>query len=331
MAIGPIIGGIGALGSLMGGIGGLFGAGRNNAIQEAQTDLAFKDYYFRKMLAERQLEMAQAGQRDARGNTIQYVPGMGWIETPSDTTRGLISASDAEERRRLTEDAIRRRLIEGNQFSRQLQEGADADALRSGMDVNRRPMDAIRASLANRYVSEAMVPVEQAASRNGMDSLRGTRTNAPGIPTNALVRAALARASADAPIEFESQNTARDSGRMQLYNTLASRATTPIGQPAAPTTVDDSLLEALSRRIGSAASVGYAGYGMRAPEVRGINDQRGTAVAGLGGMLESLANNKRFTGMLDSLFGNSGNNTNNPLPLTRGQNSINEAGWNLLW
>lgn len=107
---------VGAGASLAGGVGGMFGKGEERALSASQ--LAWDRYN-----AERQYQLQTAGQRDARGNTLNYVPGWGWVANPTPTTKALLGAEDTEKYRQLTEDApLRREALQRNaQVGRELQ------------------------------------------------------------------------------------------------------------------------------------------------------------------------------------------------------------------
>jgi len=303
-----ITGGIGALGALGSGIAGLMGANNQRAALAAQNDIAFRNYYLQRQIAAKQQELATAGTRDVRGDVTDYVPGVGWVSRPTDTTRGIVSASDAEERQRLTRDALQQRMQRGNQFDRQLREGADADVQRTDAGVGRQTLDDIRGLLIARNAARANSGRLNAASAVGIRSLQGaggadairemSRTAAPDL------RSSIADAEADANPEFEARRAGREGNSLNRYNILAGRATTPVGQQSAMTDIDNNLSSLLAQRS-YAGTMGMQGAGRNlvAPEIKaggGVGLDISNLAIGLSKGIQSASENK----WLRSLFGN---------------------------
>jgi len=305
-----ITAGIGAVGALGSGIAGLFGANNNRAALAAQNDIAFRNYYLQRQIAAQQQEMARAGTRDARGDVTEYVPGVGWISRPTEVTRGIISASDGEERQRLTRDAIQQRMQRGNQFDRQLREGADADVQRTDAGVGRQTLDDIRGKLIARNAARANSGRLNAASTIGIRSLQGaggadairemSRTAAPDL------RTAITEAEADSNPEFEARRTGREGNSLNRYNVLAGRATTPIGQQSAMTDIDNNLSSLLANRS-YAGTMGMQGVGrgLVAPEVKS-GGSSGLDISNLANALQGGVKSASENAWLRNLFGDSG-------------------------
>ena len=316
MAFSAIAAGVGAAGSLASGISGLFGANSaakaNAAAAAAQNDINFRNYYLQRQIAAKQQEMAQAGTRDARGDVTEYVPGVGWVSRPSDVTRGIISASDAEERQRLTRDALQQRMQRGNQFDRQLREGADADVQRTDAGVGRQTLDDIRGKLIARNAARANSGRLNAASMVGLRALQGaggadairemSRTAAPDL------RTAITEAEADSNPEFEARRAGREGNSLNRYNVLAGRATTPIGQQSAMTDIDNNLSSLLANRS-YAGTMGMQGVGkgMTPFEVKGMpKSSTGLDISNIANALQGGIKSAGESEWLRSLFGDSG-------------------------
>jgi phage gpG-like protein len=234
---------------------------------------------------------------------------VGWVSRPTDTTRGIISASDSEERTRLTRDAIQQRLQRGNQFDRQLREGADADVQRTDAGVGRQTLDDIRGTLIARNAARANSGRLNAASTVGIRSLQGasgadairemSRTAAPDL------RTAITEAEADANPEFEARRAGREGNSLNRYNVLAGRATTPVGQQSAVTDIDNNLSSLLANRS-YAGTMGMQGVGrgMTPFEVKSMPTSNygldiSNLATGLSKGIQSAGENK----WLRSLFG----------------------------
>jgi len=311
-----IAAGVGALGGLASGIGSIFGSRNKSKVDTAaiaaQNDINFRNYYLQRQIAARQQEMAQAGTRDARGDVTEYVPGVGWVSRPTDTTRGIISASDNEERTRLTRDAIQQRLQRGNQFDRQLREGADADVQRTDAGVGRQTLDDIRGTLIARNAARANSGRLNAASTVGIRSLQGasgadairemSRTAAPDL------RTAITEAEADSNPEFEARRAGREGNSLNRYNVLAGRATTPVGQQSAVTDIDNNLSSLLANRS-YAGTMGMQGVGrgMTPFEVKSMpTSNYGLDISNISNAVQGGIKSASESAWLRNLFGDPG-------------------------
>jgi peptide deformylase len=68
-------------GSSAAGVGlGALQAGQAQRAANVQNDLAMRQFYINRRIAQQQEEMARAGTRNARGDVTEYVPGVGWVE-----------------------------------------------------------------------------------------------------------------------------------------------------------------------------------------------------------------------------------------------------------
>jgi phage gpG-like protein len=316
MAFSAIAAGVGAAGALASGIGSIFGSRNKSKVDTAaiaaQNDINFRNYYLQRQIAARQQEMAQAGTRDARGDVTEYVPGVGWVSRPTDTTRGIISASDSEERTRLTRDAVQQRLQRGNQFDRQLREGAEADVQRTDAGVGRQTLDDIRGTLIARNAARANSGRLNAASTVGIRSLQGasgadairemSRTAAPDL------RTAITEAEADSNPEFEARRAGREGNSLNRYNVLAGRATTPVGQQSAVTDIDNNLSSLLANRS-YAGTMGMQGVGrgMTPFEVKSMpTSNYGLDISNISNAVQGGIKSASESAWLRNLFGDPG-------------------------
>jgi hypothetical protein len=283
-------------------------AGANARLSRQQQQMQFMNYLENRKLRQLQEEMAKASTVDARGNVTEFVPGVGWITRPTETTRNLIGASDAEQRLRLAQDMTRGRMQRENNFARQQQEGADANAVLSGLNVGGETLDELRNTLIERNVARAMSGNNAAKASIGTTALRqGTGGEAAlaqlGRNSIADTRTALAEARADANPSFAERRSARVNPILNQYNILASRATAPEGTPFNPTSLDEGLARTLAQRSNQdTRGLSYAMQNVRPPS-GGIEDFRPAAIYGGAKSLgEELRNEKLWAGV-GKLFG----------------------------
>ena len=79
----------------------------------------------KKLQAEQKL-----GYTDARGMRTKFVPGQGWVSTPSDTMKRLFELQEAEQLNVLTKDLPMARAVRERNYKRGLGEEAIADTYR---------------------------------------------------------------------------------------------------------------------------------------------------------------------------------------------------------
>lgn len=283
----------GAAGSLAGGVGGLMNASSGAGAARAQNDVAFRNYYMQQRLAQLQEEMARAGTTNARGDRTEYVPGVGWVERPTEQTRGIIAASDNEERRRLTEDATRGRLRREDNYTRQVRDGQDADAIMGGMRTGEQTPDDLRAAMIEAGVARAVSGSNDMRRRIGMVSLRsgtGGEQALAQIGRNAMddTRTAIADARLNAPSEFQSRRNERVNPRINQYQTLVSRASAPDDVQFQPTTLDEGLGQTLRGRMNMAPQGIGSAMSVSAPNVQYREDRTPVAMDSLGQYLVGL-------------------------------------------
>ena len=282
--------------------------------------------FMQQLLAREYQQMAQAGNTNARGDKTEYIPGVGWVTTPSDATKGLISATDAEQRARLTSDSvIRRRGLQENE-SRRLNEGAAADSfMQQLLQQPEYSVSSLRDELLNRATTDTNKAFDRTADRMGTQALRSGASNAGDIMRSLnsqrgeAVRSAGANASNDARQLFEQLETARTGRAGNLYNLLATRASNFEDTPFAPSNVNDTLQSSQSgQRSGALGMAGTVMTGMSAPggRVQQIDPNFSTAnfIGGagsnIGGMIEQFGSQQQYNDLL-KLFaqrqlGNSG-------------------------
>ena len=121
--VAAVAAGIGAAASLAAAANGMQQGRAGAQAAAANNALGVQNYQLQRWIAQQQMEMAQAGQTDARGNRTTYVPGVGWVTTPTELTRQVADAGDRENLQQNTVDAQRSRLMRSLQATRQLREG----------------------------------------------------------------------------------------------------------------------------------------------------------------------------------------------------------------
>lgn len=291
----------------------------NYAANAANLQRQDQSAFMQQLLAREYQQMAQAGNTNARGDRTEYIPGVGWVTTPSDATAGLISASDAEQRARLTSDSvIRRRGLQENE-SRRMQEGQAADVfLQQLMQQPDYSVQSLRDELLNRVTTDTNKAFDRTADRIGTQALRSGASNAGDImrSLNAqradAVRSAGAGVNNDARQLFEQLETARTGRAGNLYNLLASRASNFEDVPFQPSNVNDSLQASQAGQRGNA--LGMAGTvmsGMSAPggRVQNIDPNFSTAnfIGGagsnIGGMIEQWGAQQQMNDLM-KMFAN---------------------------
>lgn len=253
---------IGAAGSLGSGLLGLLGQGQQQQQQQQSLQLAMQNYELQKRQMERQYELATAGQRDARGNQTRYVPGQGWVVDTTPQTQSLINQSDAVQRQGMAEALGRGRLERGQAFDRRQQEGVAASPLLM--------------QFMNRYGApnrEAVVGANNVANvteaAEGADTIRGgftsaaLRTGSGGVPLQQSlasldkgatggIRSALARGNAEGGPLFQQMMDQWTAGKLNPYNTLATRASNVENMPFQPEGLSGNLdATALNRAAGA--------------------------------------------------------------------------------
>lgn len=263
-----------AMGSAIAGggsiLGSILGARAQKQAQDQQMALAIQQYNnelqanaAQQSLSKQMLQAQLAPQQNARGDRTEYIPGLGYITTASETTRGLQSASDAEERNRLTGDALAARDQEGKARERRGQEGAYADTL---LDVlTRGPQHQasdIEGIIGNNDVSGINRSYDE--SENTMMQQLMRRSGGGAMPAlgSVLDKSAQSRSRAtqDALGNARLQalqltpelNSKGQNSTANLYNIMAGRAGGAPQQQFNPTNAGDELANDTARRQGMA-------------------------------------------------------------------------------
>lgn len=303
--------------SLLGTLVGLKNANTAARTSQQQNDLALRNFYQQQRLAKLQEEMAKAGSTDARGNRTEYVPGVGWITRTTDGTRDLLNASDNEERQRLSTDAIRSRTRRGSTFTRQLNEGALAEAELAQINEGRETPADLRATLTERNVARAVSGADDMRKRIGLNALRtgtGGEVALATLGRNAMAdtRTAIAEANVDAPQMYSERRAARVNPRLNAYNMFAGRASAPDDTPFAPNNLDEGLMATLRARANTAPQALGSAMGVDAPRLTNVEDRTAVALGGLGSSLMGAGN------YLDKRRARQDETSYIPLPTNRG-------------
>lgn len=274
------------LAALIGGgasiFGSLLGQGQNQQFQQAQLAQAQANYQLQKQAQEFQQRLATGSRTDALGNKV-YWNGSGWVTDTTPGTKGVLLASQANERTKQAAGGVRSELGQQANFKNRGDAGAVAGtALRNySNNVGRPSLEGVegrdivsRATTAGGTRSALTDAVARNALRSGGN---------PVVTANSLaaidnegknnLTAAIAGAKKDAPGEFINQDQAWTGSNTNKYVPFSSVASNISDTAVAPTQAAASL----DANLGQAATYGAATYG------RG-----GTATNGaLGGILGS--------------------------------------------
>lgn len=266
MPIDPVTGmligqGVNAAGGIISGILGMGAQDDANAIAWANWQQQQEANFLQRIMAERQMELATAGTTDARGDRTEYIPGVGWVTRPSDTTRGLISTSDAEQRQRLTGDAqLRRQGLQAN-ASRRGREGLTADAQLDMLNDSMTP-EISQQGIIQQLIARATEDTNKAFDRTGnqfaTQAVRSGRSNAGDVMQSLnrqrsdAVRSAGSNANLEGMQLFQQLTQGPQNQRSNLYNQMASRASNFEDVPFAPTNVNEGLANRSTQGAGNA-------------------------------------------------------------------------------
>jgi hypothetical protein len=298
---------------------GAKGAKAQAQIARDNYDLSLRNYYLNREATLRAQELARAGQTDARGNQLVYVEGVGWVERPTATTRGILQAEDAENMQRLTGDAIRARMGRSNQFTRGLTDGANADAILSGMNEGQQSIDDLRSGLARAKVARAVSGGNNARRVLNLNALRGGAggVGAADIARNNVndTRTALEEARLEAPGEATVRRTARINGAVSPYQAL-TRGLSPVDGPGSTSALADMLA-----KRGATAQQGAA-YASNNAGRLGFNptavptDNSAVAWAGIGNAISNAPNSQWYKSLSNWLSNRNAAAANTTTPST---------------
>lgn len=228
-----------------------------------QATLAQRAQDQQTRLADQQGEMARAGSIDARGNQMEYIPGVGWRTTLTPGSRAQLGASDAEENQRLNIDLPRSREGRTMNFQRRLREGSAADTeMRNYTGLEGRSQDALRGAMIERNVAAATDPVNRAKNSAQLMALRTNSNAAPAYADLARAgaggtRTAIAEANLAAPAAYNSERSGVQGDTLNRENTLASRASNIDDLPFNPSNISDNLATSADRARAAAPSSLY--------------------------------------------------------------------------
>lgn len=300
---------IGIGGSLLAGGLNLFGQSQQQGNQQAALQMAMQDYMLRKRAMEQQYELSTAGQQDARGNRVRYVPGRGWVTDLTPESQSMLNRSDAVQNQGYTESLGRGTDERRSAFNRRLTEGSAAnpllDAMRYGYGAPSR--EGVGGSSRIAGVTGASEGADHARSGYNAAALRTGSGIAPlegtiaGIDRGATtgIRSALARGDAEEGPLYQQMMDQFNQGKLNPYNMLASRASNVENMPFNPEGISgsiDALAGSRARSAGGDAARGAAGFaGAANPMIAAMLAQRGpnydTAVGGLTANLKNIFDN----------------------------------------
>lgn len=329
MVWGLIGGGLSALGgigsSLLGAQSANQAAAYNYAAAQENARRADQERFAQQLQADRVFNAQTAPVVDARGNRTEYIPGLGWITTPSETTEGLILATDEEQRRRLIDDTAQmRRGLDENERDR-IQEGSLADEymrrLRQPQSIDRTELEGILLQRQLSGINDAFDDARQQAATTSLrtgspaSQLTGdlTRQQADATASAALEAALQARSAS------QQERQAEEAQNANIYNMLASRASNVQSVPFTPTQIPTELASgSASQRAGSSnagmaliSSAGRQG-GRFAPMEPNYGNALalGSSLDALGGFTNQIAAQQQYNQLVDALtnrqLGNTG-------------------------
>lgn len=251
-------------------ISGLFGmgaAGQQQGNQQAQLQLAIQNYMLQKKQVDQQYELATAGRQDARGNKTRYVPGVGWVQDVTSGTRDLIQGSDAVQRQNIIDMLTRGRGERDLALGRRLDEGSASNTLLNEIK-NRYGAPTKEGVVGSRKIADVTGVSENAdnaKSAYGTAALRSGTTTDPrnfsnidkGAATG--VRKALAEVDAGSDPLYQQHMSSYVSGKMQPYNTMATRASNIENIPFSPETGSANMDASMANAAAVGATRGTAG------------------------------------------------------------------------
>lgn len=251
---------IGAAGSVGSGILNLIGQSQQMQRQDRALDIQEENLIAQQMLARKQLELATASRTDARGNTVLYIPGQGWITHLSPDSASTVKMSDDLERKQMIRALTTGQADESRNFNRRLQEGAAADEFMGGLKFGMPDRDVVR---GRRTISNVTQAAEGADLAKNAVTGAALRTGASSGPVTqnvgtlnragaAGVRTALARSDDEADPLFTTMLQNAQKSKLDPYNMLASRASNSSGMAFKP----ENVSAGVDASLGTAAGVG---------------------------------------------------------------------------
>lgn len=240
----------------------LFGGGQN-AAYTLQMAMAQRQLDLQREIADRQMELATAGSRNSRGDTVRYVPGVGWVENLSPQSAALQGASDAEASQRYNIDLPRAREGRTMNFARRLDESSAANtALNQYRNVQGRSGDAILNAMIERNAAATLDPINNYNNAVQLSALR-TNSSAAGPVAEANrrgaagLRTAIAEARLAAPGVANEERTGVKGDNLNQYNMLATRASNIDDVPFEASNLASNLSTSADRARAAAPSSMY--------------------------------------------------------------------------
>lgn len=260
MGLASLLGSVGSIG------GSLFGANQQREDQQKQLYQAQLNYQLQKKIADDQLRMAQAGREDAAGNKVRF-DGKNWTVDTTPETKGIIKASQLNEREQQVKGGFRREAGQSANFENRGQAGNLADAvLRQLQNGSGAPtLEGVRGRntvAAATKVGANRDMLVDAVSRNlirsggsGAASDHALSNIDDGASRN--LRVALADSDANAPEQFRQQREGYETGMMNKWNPLNAVRSNLTDAPFAPTQVGAPIDASLNQ--GAAYGAGTVG------------------------------------------------------------------------
>lgn len=255
---GYITAGIGAAGAIGGGLLNLSAQQKQSENQGGALQMAMQQYMLQKKALDQQYELQTAGQRDARGNQIRYVPGQGWVTDLTPESRSMLNRSDAVQNQGYVESLGRGAEERRGAFNRRLTEGSAASPLLAQMQYGygapTREGVAGAHKIAN--VTNASEGADQARGAYTAAALRNPSGATNLQPTIASldrgatqgIRSALARGDEESGPLYQQMMDSFNAGKLNPYNTLATRASNVENMPFQPESVSGGLDTATMNR-----------------------------------------------------------------------------------
>jgi hypothetical protein len=275
---------------LFGAVQGARQGGAASNAQSSANNIALLNWLQNRDNADFQRQMATAGQVDARGNRTAFVPGVGFVATPSTFTRGMQDVADAEAIAGYAVDQPRVREEQRQAFLRRLSAGADAEAARAGRFVGRQDMPDVQSRAIELGFAEADSGADAVRDAVGVNAIRtgtGGEQAIAGAARTALAnrRTALARARAQAPGAFAG---ARDAQNTMAENAIASPMRRASGQTTAR--LQGGTLDSLNGGASAELASRFLARGgqVEAPRLGYADDRTGIGIAGAGRAFENL-------------------------------------------
>jgi hypothetical protein len=303
------VAGIGAAGAIGSGLLNLSAQQQQGAQQGEQLKMAMQNYILQKQQMEKQYELATAGRRDARGNQTRYVPGVGWTTDVTSGTRDIIQGSDAVQRQSLIDLLTRNRGERDLAMNRRLEEGSAASpmlaAIKNGYGAPTK--EGVVGSNKIAGVTGVSENADNAKSAYGTAALRSGTTTNPNNFSNidkgatTGIRKSLADVDAGADPLFQAHMSSYMTGKLNPYNTLATRASNIENIPFQPESQSGNMDASMANAAAVGATRGTAGaseglYRGMVPVLGAMNQRPVNYDTFIGGVTENLKNLLRGSG-----------------------------------